>query len=120
MAYFKSTAPGSGGGGSSTLAGLTDVNLSSPSNNEVLKYDSSSQKWVNAPDSGATYTEVTGTLTSGSTSITLQDASITTNSTIDIYTSDGTEWTDVTLATGSVIITFEAQSGDLGVKVRVS
>ena len=120
MAYFKSTAPGSGGGGSTTLAGLTDVNISSPSNNDVLKYNSTSQKWENGPDSGATYTEVTGTLISGSTSITLQDASITTSSTIDVYTSDGTEWNDITLATGSVTLTFDAQSGDLGVKVRVS
>lgn len=34
--------------GSSTLAGLTDVALSSPSSGEVLKYDGS--KWVNGAD----------------------------------------------------------------------
>ena len=43
---------GSGGGGSSTLAGLTDVDLSSPSNGQVLKYNSTSQKWENANESG--------------------------------------------------------------------
>lgn len=45
-----------GGGGSSTLSGLTDVNLTTPSNDQVLKYDSSSSKWVNgtAPQGGHT------------------------------------------------------------------
>ena len=42
----------SGGGGSSSLAGLSDVTLSSPSNNQVLKYNSTSQKWENQNESG--------------------------------------------------------------------
>ena len=41
-----------GGSGSSSLAGLSDVNLSSPSNNQVLKYNSTSQKWENQNESG--------------------------------------------------------------------
>lgn len=41
-----------GGGGSSSLAGLSDVTLSSPSNNQVLKYNSTSQKWENQNESG--------------------------------------------------------------------
>lgn len=36
-----------GGGGSSTLAGLTDVTISSPTNGQALVYDSTSSKWVN-------------------------------------------------------------------------
>ena len=36
-----------GGGGSSTLAGLTDVSVTSPSNEQILKYDSETGKWVN-------------------------------------------------------------------------
>ena len=36
-----------GGGGSSTLSGLTDVALSSPTNGQALVYDSTSSKWVN-------------------------------------------------------------------------
>lgn len=43
-----------GGGGSSTLAGLTDVNLTTPSNNQILKYDSNSSKWVNGTGGGHT------------------------------------------------------------------
>lgn len=37
-----------GGSGSSTLSGLTDVDLSSPTNEQVLTYDATSSKWVNA------------------------------------------------------------------------
>lgn len=43
---------GGGGGGSSTLSGLTDVDITTPSNGQVLKYDSTSQKWENAEESG--------------------------------------------------------------------
>lgn len=43
---------GGGGGGSSTLSGLTDVDITTPSNGQVLKYDSTSQKWENAAESG--------------------------------------------------------------------
>ncbi len=39
---------GSGGGGSSTLSGLTDVTISSASNGQVLKYNGSA--WVNDTD----------------------------------------------------------------------
>lgn len=41
-----------GSGGSSTLSGLTDTNISSPSNGQVLGYNSTSQKWENQTPSG--------------------------------------------------------------------
>lgn len=69
----------------------------------------------------AGWTDVTGTLTGGTTSITLSDASITTSSTIDVYTDIfGVNPTSVSVVTGSVTLTFEARYFDLGVKVRVS
>ena len=65
--------------------------------------------------------DIIGTLTAGSTSITLSDNVITTTSTIDVYTDTfGVNPTNVVVATGSVTLTFEAQQSDLGVKVRVS
>lgn len=39
---------GGGAGGSSTLAGDTDVAISSPTNGQVLAYNSTSGKWANA------------------------------------------------------------------------
>ena len=65
--------------------------------------------------------ELIGTLTAGNTSLVISDSSITTNSVIDYYTDTfGVEPTDITVAAGSVTMTFEAQQSDLGVKVRIS
>ena len=41
------TAQTGGGGGSSTLDGLTDVTITSPTNNQVLSYDYANSVWVN-------------------------------------------------------------------------
>jgi len=46
--YYSGTAwTAIAGGGSTTLAGLTDVLLSSPANNDVLHYVSGASKWEN-------------------------------------------------------------------------
>lgn len=64
--------------------------------------------------------EVTGTLIAGQTSLTISDNSILTTSTIDVYTDTyGISPESITVATGSVTLTFEAQASDLGVKVKV-
>ncbi len=68
-----------------------------------------------------TYKDLTDTLTAGNTSITISDSSITTNSTIDVYTdSFGINPTNISVSTGSVTLTFAALQSNLGVKVRVS
>lgn len=41
-----------GGGGSSSLAGLSDVNLTTPTDGQVLTYDNVNSEWVNANPSG--------------------------------------------------------------------
>lgn len=38
----------SGGGGSSTLSGLSDTAISTPTNGQVLAYDGTAEKWENA------------------------------------------------------------------------
>lgn len=66
------------------------------------------------------YKEITDTLEAGETSLTISDASITTSSTVDIFTDAfGVVPEDVTISTGSIVLTFEEQEEDLGVKVRV-
>ena len=71
--------------------------------------------------SGGSWTDVTGTLTAGNTSVTLSDASISSSSTIDIYTDTfGVNPTNVVVSAGSVVLTFEAQQSNVGVKVRIS
>ena len=69
----------------------------------------------------AIYTELTGTLTAGSTSLTLSNAGISANSTVDYYTNYyGINPTGVSVSSGSVTLTFEEQDIDISVKVRVS
>ena len=69
----------------------------------------------------AIYTELTGTLTAGSTSLTLSNAGISESSTIDYYTNYyGVNPTGVFVSSGSVTLAFEAQDIDISVKVRVS
>lgn len=55
------TSEGGGGGGSSTFAGLDDVSFSDIQNGQVPKYNSTTQKWENANESGGggTVTDVT-------------------------------------------------------------
>ena len=55
MVYFKC-------GGSSTLDGLTDVDLSSPTNGQILKYNSTTQKWENADEGGSSQRTYLGQL----------------------------------------------------------
>lgn len=69
------------------------------------------------------WTDLTGTLTTGQTSIILQDAVITTNSTVDVYVNDafyGVNPTSISLSTGSITLVFPEQSTDMPVKVRIS
>jgi uncharacterized protein DUF2793 len=54
------TALAGGGGGSSTLAGDTDVTITSPANLDLLTYDTASSKWKNLPASGAPPTAIAG------------------------------------------------------------
>lgn len=70
---------------------------------------------------GAPYKELTGTLTSGSTTLTITDSAITTTATYDFYADVfGLSPTAISLSTGSITLTFEAQQSNVTVKVRVS
>ena len=64
--------------------------------------------------------QISGTLTAGSTTITLSDASITTSSWVKPYASVwGVLCTNMVISTGSVALTFEAQASDITVGVEV-
>ena len=58
-------------GGSGSISGSSDVFLSSPANSDVLSYNSSIQKWVNAvPTGGSSFTAAKNTATSGALTLT--------------------------------------------------
>ena len=66
------------------------------------------------------YTEVTGTLSAGQTSITLSNSAIAATSYIDIYTTVyGLNPNTVSAAAGSITLTFDTQNEDVGVMIRV-
>lgn len=49
-----------GGGGSSTLSGLQDVDIQSPQADQVLKYDRTNNKWINASGGGGGSSSLAG------------------------------------------------------------
>ena len=113
---------GGGGGGASSLVELTDVNITNPTDGQVLAYDSDNEEWVNTTGGGGIpWTDITGTLTAGETTLTISNQAITTSSTIDIYTDVfGVAPTNQVVTSGQIVLTFEAQANNIGVKVRVS
>ena len=60
------------------------------------------------------------TLATGNTSVTISSSAIHTNSTIDIYTDNDVDYISAVVTEGQIVVTFDAQASDLGVKVRVS
>lgn len=72
------------------------------------------------PEWQSLYTLLTGTLSAGSTTLTLQNAAITINSVYDIYTDKwGVNPTDVVVTAGKITLTFEKQNASLCVRVEV-
>jgi hypothetical protein len=67
------TGEGGGGGGSSTLAGLDDVDLNNLQDGQIIKWDATNNKFVNANESGgsthtySTTEQVIGTWIDGKT-----------------------------------------------------
>lgn len=131
------------GGGASSLDDLTDVEITTPSDGQFLKYNSSDSEWQNVTviddsttsaskvwSSNKTNSELsskedapiilTSTLTSGNTSLTFSNAAITTTAMYDVYADKyGLTPTDITITTGQAVLTFEAQSADVSVKLVI-
>lgn len=110
-----------------SLNDLSNVSLTSPTEGQVLKYDSDSGEWINADESGGgaigsgQWVDLTGTLTAGSTILTISNSIIDVDSTFDIYTSVfGVNPTNVIAFTQGITLYFDAQPNDIGVKVRVT
>lgn len=109
----KSKLDGIAAGANKTIV---DSALSSSSINPVQNkvVNTELAKKANKP------TVVTGTLSAGSTSITLTNNAITTDSVIDIYTSVyGVNPINVTDSNGSITLTFDAQSSNVTIRVEV-
>ena len=67
------------------------------------------------------YTDVSGTLSAGNTSIELSNDAISSSSTVDIYTEVyGITPETVTVMDGKIVLTFESQDVDISVKARIT
>ena len=67
--------------------------------------------------------DVTGTLTAGETTLVISDSAILAESTVQVFVDPAfgdVSYNTITVATGSVTLTFDAQSSNMPVKVRVS
>lgn len=95
-----------GEGGSSTLSGLDDTNISNPSDGQVLGYDSSSSMWKNVdPSGGISDVQVDGTsvVTQGIANISTPDLddlpnvniNTPTNGQVLAYDSQNDKWKNV-------------------------
>lgn len=99
------------------LSGLTDVDLTSLSDGQLLQYDATAQKWKNyTPDK-----VLTATLAANATSVTFTDATITSDCFVEIYTNKvGLNWTAIDDSTvGTLVITFPAQATPTSVKLVI-
>lgn len=134
---------GTGGGGTSSLDDLSDVEIDTPSNGQVLRYNTLDSEWQNmtlisdSTTSGSTVwssnktnseleskedapTILTSTLSAGSTSLTFSNAAITTTAMYDVYADKyGLTPTDITVTTGQAVLTFDAQSSNVSVKLVI-
>lgn len=110
-----------GGGGAATAAGTSYDNTGSGlTANDVQDAIDEVVSDLNDVDANVS-TYVSGTILAGNTSITLSDAAIQTTSFIDIYFDDVVlAPTAVSVTTGSVTITIDAQASDVNVAVRIA
>ena len=146
--YGGSLYAPNGGGGTSSLNDLNDVTITSATQGQVLKKGASdwenaslsksdvglgnvdntsdldkpistaTQTALNAKENASTV--LTSTLSAGSTSLTFSNAAITTTAMYDVYADKyGLTPTDITITTGQAVLTFEAQSSNVSVKLVI-
>lgn len=97
-----------------TTTALDKVWSSSKTNTEITTVASAVATKEDAP------TILTSTLSAGSTSLTFSNAAITTTAMYDVYADKyGLTPTDITITTGQAVLTFEAQSSNVSVKLVI-
>ena len=94
--------PSGGGGGSSTLDGLTDVNISSPTDGQGLVYDATNDEWVNGTVSGGDITDLDFSDMTGSQTIDVMNKlnSGVADSDSGTFTTGGTQYAKVEVNCG--------------------
>lgn len=131
------------------ITDITDVDIATLTNGQVLRYNSTSQKWENVDLSAANVsysntssgmsatttqaaidelstakekasTILTATLAAGSTTLTFNNAAIKTTSLLDTYADVyGIAPTDIQVTAGQAVLTFAVQAAAVSVKLVV-
>ena len=105
------------------LNDLVDVELSTPSNGQVLKYNASDNIWTNGDDSGGGQGSTTvfqTTLNAGATSVTFTGIPTTGDYLVDFYTSTGINFKAINTSTaGQITLTFDEQSSNVVVYCEI-
>lgn len=116
-----------GGGGSSTLSGLSDTDINSLANGQFLQYNANKNKWVNSTTNVPFEYFMYATLTAGQTSLSFTSPLIGANTFVDMYVKDsnGAALLDILPTAASVsgttiTLTFEAQPSDINVALKLS
>jgi hypothetical protein len=105
------------------LNDLTDVEVSAPTDGQVLKYDATNNTWTNSDDAGngqGSTNVLTQTLTAGSTTVTFTNIPTTGDYLVDFYTSTGINFKAINTATaGQITLTFDEQSSNVVVYCEI-
>jgi hypothetical protein len=96
-AWTAISSGGGGGGGSSTLAGDTDVDISSPSDGQALVYNASAGKWENATLSGGGGGGGGSSTLAGDTDVDIASPS---NGQVLTYSASAGKWENATPSSG--------------------
>lgn len=116
----EAISKGGGGGGASALSDLTDVDITNPTDGQVIKFDAALNKWVNANSGGgSSITVLDGNLDAGETSITFTDERILEDSIVSCASPAGVNPVAMTSTTGSVTFHFTSQAADMVVKAVI-
>lgn len=102
-------------GGASSLDALNDVSITTPTDGQIIRYNSTLTKWENGEIPSSTI--LTQTLSAGQTTVTFTDASITTTSLISVYAD--VWYSSYSQSAGSFALIFPAQSADMAVTIEV-
>lgn len=103
------------------LSDLSDIDLTNLQDGQIIKWDATAGKFVNANESGggSSITVLPGTLTAGTTSITFTDERILDDSIVSCATPAGINPVAMTSTTGSVTFHFTSQASDMVVKAVI-
>ena len=104
-----------------SIGNIDDVSISGATDGQSLYYDATLGVWKNSAGK-IVYAEIDDVLDAGETTITLTSNYITTDSVIDVFVDDdfdGVTYETMTIANGSVTLTFNEQAEDMPVMIRV-